>query len=222
MRGPSTQHAVWHGRRQLREWNGIVLWSKQLKCSKIRLVWHEIIFMFSSSLFQFRKHFTWYLLNSWLLLFIWYKNVVSFYQHEACNSRMRSKMSYLHSVTRLGEEGTFSKHQSWRLMLEPRPGFFPLWTSHFLQPAAPRAIISLNRHTNILHAATRTHPSTTDISKLTLNCKYWVNWGHVRLCVFSFYRKMFLFLRKVNRFMSRWNPECCFLLQEDTDYHNLE
>lgn len=55
----------------------------------------------------------------------------------------------------------------------------------------PRAIISLNSHTNILDAATRTDPSTKDISKLTHNSKYWANWGYTRLFVFSFYWKSF-------------------------------
>ncbi len=72
---------------------------------------------------------------------------------KASKSRMRSELPYLCLVARLGEAGRLRKHQSCRLTLEPRPGFSPPWTSHFPQRAAPRAIISLNSHANILDAA---------------------------------------------------------------------
>lgn len=66
---------------------------------------------------------------------------------------------------------TFSKHQSSRLMLELCLGI-PLWTSHFHQPAEPRAIISLNSHRNIRDAAAHTDPSTHKISN-------WLRTGNI-------------------------------------------
>ena len=82
-----------------------------------------------------------------------------FFQFSTLSHEVKDRVEVsLSALTQLEKDGTFSKHQSSRLMLELCLGF-PLWTSHFRESAVPRAIISPNSHMNVLDAATRTDPS---------------------------------------------------------------